>query len=187
MINRKNAAVRAQHWIIRSNLNEESKSLQQLGLLLCDRIKRSQSFNTGNNEAIFSLPDIGGFVRMIRSDLLKMTYEICLAPKENCRIGNLTVKMWSKAFGGIALSYAKVGDLSMVAAIVRSAAHLGFSHTWLNESEIFLLDQQQPDGSFGLLALEIELLKNELLAKQDQLRLTVEVLWALTERAGSLY
>ena len=44
-----------------------------------------------------------------------------------------------------------------------------------------MLEQQHPDGYFGLLAPELTLLENEVDKHIAQLRLTIEALWALSE------
>jgi hypothetical protein len=92
--------------------------------------------------------------------------------------------VWSKIFGGVALSYAGSGDLSVVAALVRAAACSGLDGPWLAEAMVYLLDQQQPAGCFGLLALGTSLTCTEGEITEASMRLTVEVLWAL---AGARY
>jgi hypothetical protein len=87
--------------------------------------------------------------------------------------------VWSKILGGVALSYAGSGDLSVAAALVRAAACSGLDGSWLEEAVVYLLDQQQPAGCFGLLALGASLTSTEDELAEASLRLTVEVLWAL--------
>jgi hypothetical protein len=45
----------------------------------------------------------------------------------------------------------------------------------------YLLDQQQPDGSFGLISEELISVETEEKRQEAVLRITVEVLWALAE------
>jgi hypothetical protein len=79
----------------------------------------------------------------------------------------------------VALSYAGSGDLSVVAALVRAAACLGLDGPWLKEALVYLLDQQQSAGCFGLLALGPSLISTKDEIAEASMRLTVEVLWAL--------
>jgi hypothetical protein len=87
---------------------------------------------------------------------------------------------WSEAFGGVALSFARTGDPSTTAGLLRTAAQLKLAHPWLDEAERFLLDQQTPEGSFGLFAREVAILGGHD-AMVAHLSLTVEILWALAE------
>ena len=92
---------------------------------------------------------------------------------------------WARMLGGIALSHARDGDLVAVAALLRMAAGLDLDGPWLQAALRYLLDQQQPDGSFGLLAPELALSEEPSCQLEVTLRLTVEVLWALAELAAA--
>jgi hypothetical protein len=87
--------------------------------------------------------------------------------------------------GGIALSYARDGDLVVVAALLRVSAHVELQGPWLTEALGHLLDQQHSDGSFGLLAPELALSGDPGGQPRVAHRLTVEVLWALAEVAAA--
>lgn len=185
-VNRKKACVRSQHWIEGSTVsNGETMALQQLGLFLCDRIKCGGIIPRVSEGVIFQLPALKDFVCMNRCDILEMVNRACLVGKNDYQINRSDKYMWGRIFGGMALSFARVGDPSVVAALLRSAAHLDLNDPWIDESEIFILDQQQPDGSFGLMAPELALQQDDLSAYECRLRLTVEILWAFVERENS--
>jgi hypothetical protein len=89
-------------------------------------------------------------------------------------------RCWVELFGSLAVSYARSGDVAVVAALVRAAAHLDLADPWLDEAHAFLLDQQAADGHFGLLSRELAQMQAESGSHEDVcLRLTVEVLWAI--------
>ncbi|HVO78755.1 MAG TPA: hypothetical protein VMT39_01930 [Candidatus Bathyarchaeia archaeon] len=89
--------------------------------------------------------------------------------------------VWSETFGGVALSYARAGDPSTTAALLRASAQLGLEHPWLMEAERFLLAQQTPEGCFGLFARELQMVRSEEPPWMPYLNFSVEVLWALAE------
>jgi hypothetical protein len=91
---------------------------------------------------------------------------------------------WNEVFGSVALSYARAGDPSTTAVLLRTSAQLGLKHPWLVEAERFLLDQQAPEGCFGLFARELALVGGEGVPWMAHLNLSVEVLWALAEVMG---
>jgi len=88
---------------------------------------------------------------------------------------------WSETFGSVALSYARAGDPSTTAALLRASAQLGLEHQWLVKAERFLLDQQTPEGCFGLFARELQMVRSEEPLWKPHLNFSVEVLWALAE------
>lgn len=84
-------------------------------------------------------------------------------------------------YWGISLSYARHGDVPVVAALVRIAAILQLDSSLLADSHSYLLDQQEPDGTFGVFAREWGLCSKSEEEEHIKLRLTVEVLWSLVE------
>lgn len=79
----------------------------------------------------------------------------------------------------LAVSFAISGDLAVVAALIRAASRLGVQEYELSECLEYLIDTQQSDGSFGLVAPELAILGHDGQTETIQLRLTVETLWAL--------
>jgi hypothetical protein len=166
-------------------VSDETQALRDLGLLLCDRIRYGVGGPKASSgpEAV-RLPRMANFIRMSRSEILEITGVVTLRSRNAWNVSETRRRVWSRVFGCVALSYARVGDLLTVAALVRAAAHLGQTGDWLDEAEMYILDQQQPNGSFGLLGSEFTLLQNAVTARHAVLRLTVEVLWALAETDG---
>ena len=125
---------------------------------------------------------------MDRKEILALTNDISLSSQNTLLNNAVGQKEWAQIFGGIALSFAYFGDISVVAALVRAAASLNLKGTTLLEAQDYLLDQQQPDGTFGLFARELKQLQSETKSTEDvRLRLTVEVLWALAQVATQYY
>jgi hypothetical protein len=118
---------------------------------------------------------------MGRDELLTLTGQITLRsqPVREQSVG--PSGGWAKMFGGVALSYARIGDLVLVAALVRAAGQLGLSDPWLQEATWYLLEQQRPDGGFGLFAAELAVGDQSVEESDLTLKATVEVLWALAE------
>lgn len=88
---------------------------------------------------------------------------------------------WAELLGALAVSYARSGDVAVVAVLVRAAAHLELADPWLDEAQAYLLDQQAPAGHFGLLAREFaHLPPNTGSPEEVYVRLTIEVLWAIS-------
>jgi hypothetical protein len=115
-------------------------------------------------------------VRMKRGNLLSLAKAIALSGEA---IKARLRPRWATVFGGLAISYARVGDVVVVAALVRAAAQLNLRCRWLREAQLYLLDQQQPSGCFGLITAELSMSSNNDFAVGAYLRLTVEVLWSL--------
>ena len=84
-------------------------------------------------------------------------------------------------FGSIALSYAREGDASTTAGLLRASAQLRLAHPWLAEAECYLLDQQAPEGCFGFFARELTVLRSGGPPWMAHLNLSVEILMALAE------
>lgn len=129
------------------------------------------------------LPTPTVFVTMGRARTIELCRAIALASRGARRVEATKRERWSEIFGSVALSYARVGDPSTTAALLRASAQLELTHPWLEEAERFLLDQQTPRGCFGLFARELVLLGSNG-APLAHLNLSVEILWALAEVAA---
>jgi hypothetical protein len=175
------AARRADGWLRRTlSANPEAEALRQLGLCFSKHVSGSAGGWQPLAGDPIALPSLADFVTMDRGHLRTLLERISLVAMSSSRARASYRERWGQCFGGVALSYARMNDASVVAVLVRAAAHLHLRSTWLYEAEEYLLDQQQPEGYFGLLALESALLDKGP-AAEAILRLTVEVLWALAE------
>lgn len=165
--------------------SEQATSLKHLGLLLCERIANKAPGPTGTDHDHLALPAFDSFVRMGRNELLELTGQITLRcqPVRGRSAG--LPEGWAKMFGGVALSHARIGDLVAVASLVRAAGRLGLSDPWLSEATWYLLEQQRPDGAFGLFATELAVGGQSVEESDLLLKTTVEVLWALAEYRSS--
>lgn len=173
------AGRRARRWLgSAATSSPEAVALQKLGTLLCERITDGVAPPLAGSVPGIRFPTPEEFVVLPRDDLLRLA-QIASVGERGTAHGRNQMAVWSKIFGGVALSYAGSGDLSVVAAQVRAAACSGLDGPWLAEAVVYLLDQQQPAGCFGLLALGTSLTCTEGEIAEASLRLTVEVLWAL--------
>jgi hypothetical protein len=161
--------------------------LHTLALWLCDRIERPEALGTSGHPPPGGdlLRDPSAFLGGSRRDLLAFAQSVTLASPPSHPEHLADRRSWTRVLGATALSFARVGDLSAVAAVVRAAARLRLRGPWLDEALAYLLDQQQPEGSFGLLAPELALVRQPRDHSVLSLRLTAEVLWALAEVAAS--
>ncbi len=176
------AALSAKKWLLSAADEDQTTApLRELGVWLSDRIQFNVPGVTSFEQNSFDLPPLNSFVTMARDDVLKIVQSISVSVYPTEIVNNSERESWAKFMGGVALSYARSGDVAVVAALVRAAAHLDLEHQWLNDALGYVLDQQQPDGSFGLLALEVALLGQDQLTHKAIIRLTVEVLWAIAE------
>jgi hypothetical protein len=175
------AASRARRWLIAAApKSKQARALRMLGLSLCDSIclsKDAPQFAVAYQT--FSLPSLPDWVALPRSDLLSLAQAATLGDGR-ARLP-ADAEICAQFFGGLALSYARVGDVSVVACLLRMAAHLSLHSAELTTARRFLLDQQHPDGYFGLLAPEFSISAKRARHQDVVLRLTVEVLWAACE------
>lgn len=171
------AVTLARRWLRRVQPSGQDRDLQRLGLWLCDSVLRGRAALPIDRRA--KAPRIAprSLVALPRHRLLAVCRLLSLAPGFDTAEG-VDAARW---FGGLALSYARVNDVAVVAALVRTAARLNGRHPWLDEAERYLLAQQQPEGSFGFLAPEMKALALGRRRGNVTLRLSVEVLWALAE------
>ena len=163
----------------------EDARLREFGLWLCRRIQKPSAELTGTASSAVTLPAPSRLVEMDRGELLALAQSVTLSDRAACRDGMRDREHWARMLGGIALSYARDGDLVVVAALLRVSAHVELQGPWLTEALGHLLDQQHSDGSFGLLAPELALSGDPGGQPRVTCRLTVEVLWALAEVAAA--
>jgi len=176
------AIQRAQQWLEGiSPLTREAKALRSLGLLCCSRILSGRGLRGRGGSARFRLPTTRDFVTGERAKTLAVCRSISLASARARSMDPKRQAVWSETFGGVALSYARAGDPSTTAALLRASAQLGLEHPWLMEAERFLLAQQTPEGCFGLFARELQMVRSEEPPWMPYLNFSVEVLWALAE------
>jgi hypothetical protein len=184
-LSREEAASRARCWLQGlSPATNEAKALRRLGLLCCERIRSGIEVCGRGSATPVRLPRPAVFVTMGRARAVALCRSISLASRRARRLAATKRESWSELFGSVALSYARVGDASTTAALLRVSAQLGLTHPWLGDAERFLLDQQTPEGSFGLFARELALLGTGGPPWSAHLDLSVEVLWALAEVAA---
>jgi hypothetical protein len=173
------ASRRARRWLGSATApSPEAVALRKLGILLCERITDGAPPLLAGSAPEIRFPKPEKFVVLARADLLRLAQVGAVGDRDAVHGRNQTA-VWSKILGGVALSYAGSGDLSVVAALVRAAACSGVDGPWLKEALVYLLDQQQSTGCFGLLALGPSLTSTKDEIAEASMRLTVEVLWAL--------
>ena len=181
----KRAATNARRWLQATAPSRATRSLRDLGLWLCERIQEpALGEATGIPGGSMKLPAPTAIVEMSRREVLALTQAIALSGRSTYPDRTLDRGSWARILGGTALSYARVGDVVVVASLVRAAARLRLSGPWLTDAQRYLVDQQQPDGSFGLLAPELTVMHETRHRTDLALRLTAEVLWALAEVAA---
>ncbi|MGA5696086.1 hypothetical protein ACPCHU_15895 [Bacillus bombysepticus] len=154
--------------------NSEDKALREFGLALADQILNSKYDLRIVLDDIRDVPTPISFVFMEREELLNLVRKmsICNLEKLNNR------KDLAKVINALSFSYGNVGDVEVVAVLTRAVVRLNSDVDYISNITHYLLDQQHPEGCFGLLLEDIfekEYLTNAVL------RLTVEVLWALFE------
>jgi hypothetical protein len=180
----KRVATNARRWLQATAPSRATGSLRNLGLWLCDRIQEPAPGGIMDIAGgSVKLPAPTAIVDMSRREVLSLMQAIALSGPSTYPGRTLDRGTWARILGGTALSYARVGDVVAVASLVRAAARLRLSGPWLTDAQRYLVDQQQPDGSFGLLAPELTVMHETRHRTDLALRLTAEVLWALAEVA----
>jgi hypothetical protein len=186
MYSLRRAATGAHRWLAGARATVDDDRLIDLGLWLCQRVHAPEAADVGGSESNpIELPDPLTLVEMDRATLLALAQGVTLTDRSRCRLAIDDQHTWARILGGLALSYARDGDLVAMSALVRMSAHTDLHGSWLTAALHHLLDQQQPDGSFGLLAPELALAEDAGCEPRLRLRLTVEVLWALAEVAAA--
>jgi len=180
------ASRRAQRWLgSAATPSPEAVALRKLGILLCERISDGAHPLLAGSAPEIRFPKPEKFVVLPRGEVLRLA-QIASVSAPGAMRGRNGRAAWSKILGGLALSYAGIGDLPVAAALVRAGAGLRLDGPWLEEALVYLLDQQQPEGCFGPIALGRSLANIEGDTSEALLRLTVEVLWALATARRAL-
>ncbi len=162
----------------------QADALRQVALQLCAGIREGTRLfgRTLSDDA--TLPALPLLVTMSRGEMMALANRISLAdslPPAPQEVGDAEQ---ARFLGALALSYAQAHDLPCVSALLRIGTRLSLQDPWLTEARDYLVDQQQPDGRFGLLCAVLRTLDDGA-ADEAMLRLQVEVLWALNEVAST--
>jgi hypothetical protein len=178
-------ASRARRWLEPISRSSPDDPLCRLALWLCEAIQRPTAAGLPLTYGrVAELPGLTDVMGMTRRRLFSLAQSIALSDEWTCGDGVLDRDSWTRILGATALSYARTGDSSMVAALVRAAARMRLRGTWLAAAQTYVLDQQQPDGSFGLVLPELVVMRHTDVRARVALRLTAESLWALAEVAS---
>lgn len=180
MKNMTEVIINVERWIKSIEVSEENRLLRELGLLFSNSIHKKQMLLTIEkvNDINMVLKSPRDLINLSREEIIELAQKIGNSNIETWNVNGEEINNWIQFLGGIALSYANKGDLSVVAALIRISSYLNLKGEWIAEATDFLLDQQQPEGYFGLFSKEVSILDKE----QEvifSLRLTVDVLWAL--------
>lgn len=178
------AAAQARGWL--TDLPQDvSAALRGLALSLCRAIQtRQQPFCTRADYWSEQLPVAATVIELPRDPLLRLTERLALAPRLADRQTSAVCREWSELLGAVAQSYARVGDLAVVAAIVRTASRLGYAGIGLTDAEAYILDQQHPDGYFGFYDAAVASLSTPIEPAHPRIFLTAQSLWAIAERGA---
>jgi hypothetical protein len=154
------AVARARPWLESLDpVMPDASSLRGLGLMCCANLAAGTGLYSKTGPSRVRLPPPARFVAMERTKLVALCNAISRSFDRERPLTGQREGFWSEMFGAVAQSYARVGDISTTAALLRSAAQLGLSHIWLAQCEGFLLDQQAPEGNFGLITRELALVR----------------------------
>ena len=158
--------------------NNEKKSLQELGILLCENIISHKKPPVINTESIcIQRPSIEHFIGADRTKILNW-----LRADINWNKEPWSPTDWSIVFGTLALSWAYDGDMQIVAHLLRTASNLYLQDYSLDAAEQYLLSQQTSNGNFGFFINTSLYAKDKKNTNSAHLLLTVEILWALCAR-----
>jgi len=173
----------AKHWLLTVGAaDDETAALRTRGLKLCERVlygSATPSSETADERRV-NLPRPISLITLTRFDLIDAAHRIVSA-RTHCAwaVAAGQADTWARVLGGLALSYAQSNDLEVVAVLVLLAAHLRLDCPWLKEARSFLLEQQQPSGSFGMLSAESTVFGDDTWVSYMALKLTVAALAAL--------
>jgi len=168
--------------------DESSRAMRNLGLLLAKRIEERKPAPLVQCEENSFRPVLFDLLFGKRQELMSLLQGITLYSALGREVDPAQEAELQELLTGLAISYAREGDVSMVATLVRASGQMGFSGPWLDDVVDFLEAQCCPAGAFGLLAIEADQLKLSSEGTLDGsalLRTTVEVLWAFAAVFGS--
>ncbi|AMR06557.1 hypothetical protein [Bacillus thuringiensis] len=166
---------RAKGWLDQvTPVSEKEISLYALSMILSNQIKDVEhNINYIIHQKV-ELPPPYKMILMSLPEFRTFIHTINFCNPETLYVEPSIIRDWSRILEGLTLSYARDRDVLTVAGILRCAIRLKIEDQWLDIGQNFLLDQQQPDGSFGFF-------KQELVDTEIRLRYMSETLWALVE------
>lgn len=171
---------KAREWFLNTP-SSLGKELRSLGILLCDSTLSGKLVDLCNDNKGFTFPEPFIILHMNRIELIKLMKDISLLNSEQIHLKKNERNIWSFIIDALIASYARTGDLEVVAILIRASTRLSLKIKYINEAMNFLLNHQNINGCFGLLGRE----NIELHGTQKEpfifLRLTVEVIWTITE------
>lgn len=175
------AARRARDWLAGLSLDAlEEQTLRALAIAMCDQLAAEGPVCHDDMESGASqleLPEPGALIALDRDAVVRLGRQGgTVAADVETRI----------LLGHLAVSYARVGDPQTCAALLRLAARAGHDDAACRLGWTFLADQQQPDGSFGLMAPELHMLVDPGRGLAARLALTADILFAAGARASAL-
>lgn len=162
----------------------QAGALRQVAIRLCAGIRQGTLLFARVVADDIPLPTLTALVGMSRGEVVALANRMTLAAAVPPALDGTGDAERARFLGALALSYAQEHDLPCVAALLRIGIRLGLDDPWLAEAQDYLVDQQQPDGRFGLLSAELRTRSNGS-AEEAILRLHVEILWALNEVAAA--
>lgn len=168
--------------------DESSGAMRKLGLLLAKRIEERKPGPLVQDEENNFRPALFDLLFGKRQELMILLQGGTLYDTSGRDVDSAKKAELRELLAGLAVSYAREGDVSMAATLVRASGQMGFAGPWLDDVVDFLDAQCCPAGAFGLLAIEADQLKlssEGILDGSALLRTTVEVLWAFAAVFGS--
>ena len=172
-------------WVERAApVGGQAGALRHIAIRLCASIREGTLLFTRVAEDDIALPALTALVGMSRGEIVALANRVTLAVALSRAPDETEEAERARFLGALALSYAQENDLPCVAALLRIGIRLGIDDPWLEEAQHYLVDQQQPDGRFGLLSAVLRTCSDGA-AEEAILRLQVEILWALNEIAAA--
>ncbi len=174
------AMEKAQEFIIKYQpKSDQEKALIQLGLQASRQIINGEKYTDSYSNLILELPDSFDLITIPRDELLKFAKQAKYS--KFSWVSDVTKYNFAKTLAGLALSYANEDDLEMVATLYSIVARCEFTHQWLFYLQQYLLNQQEPDGSFGIFVTPHSRDEIKKSTKLVSLSFTILVLTAFSE------
>lgn len=159
-------------------LDTSAKAMHALAVSICRQRVCLHKLVEGTRRRQVFMPNADVLVNLSRPALLRLMLQVVRARRIEYP-DEWTSQEYAGLLGGLALSYARDGDLTAVAIIVRASARFRTREALLDEACLFLLDHQSESGGFGLLAAEAAENGYDQAAIGAQLKATVDVISAL--------
>jgi hypothetical protein len=167
------AAEKARSWLeTLGPESEEERSYHDTALALCDCALKREPFQIEANTPFSALPDPLGLINLDRMALIELSRNYTGGPSAK-NDSDLMI-------AHLATAFARSDDVQATVALLRLSETIQSNRHLLQQSWDYVLSQQQSDGSVGLLAAELALLKQPGEKLRIQMALTLEVLWAIT-------